>query len=115
MIVTMQHRRQSTQMRISKIASAIALIAWGLFAFLGWRLILGEAAIGISDYPIVAQRRYFAYLPTFLFGIAIGLFALSLSARTPVRLKGLAGVFSGLLIAALPIYIVWWVGGVRPH
>lgn len=115
MVVTVQAQAQTSRMHVAKIASAIALLIWGLFAVLGWRLILSESAIGISGYPTAAQWRYFAYFPTLLSGLAIGLLALGLSPRTPDRLRGVAGAFSALLIVTLPIYIVWWVGGIRPH
>jgi hypothetical protein len=84
-----------------RIAASCVSLFWGVFTYLGYRLMVDIAQRHVYGYPNAEQWRYCVYFPLILLIISIGV--LLLARRMSVRLFATTSLLQLLLVVAFLI------------
>ena len=92
-------------MRASQIVAGVAVILWGYFALMGFDAMADIAAQRAPGFPNSGQRTYYLYTPLAMAVVSLFLFVATWRLKRPI------GCLAGLLLAALPPYLLFYTGG----
>ena len=95
-------------MWFARIATSLALLIWGFFAFVGLDAMSDAVAQRIPGFPNSAQRNYYVYFPLAMTALSMALAAAAwrTNKSTPVGCSAL------LVLGIWFIYLLPYTGGV---